>query len=449
MRGRDAGGEALVRVELKYGGGTVTFDAPEESVGAVVRAAGPVSGGAVPPLAERVRPRLVPAESDCHGRNVLVLLADGTRGPDAGAGYAALTPLLRRARSVRVLLATGTHATDTPDNWRLLERVRAVSGRQGIPLASAGAHDCRASEVFLAGATERGNAVRLHPLVRSADALLIVSDMMPHYFAGYSNATKYLLPGVAAYDAAERNHALALDLLSTACRHPLHPDPDRRRNPVAEDQLDAARLVTGRIPTYALATVGGGPGWATFAPLEEAVAEGISVVDARLVRVLDRRFRHVVVSCGGYPCDETLYIAQRSLELTREAFADGAEVLWLAECRNGIASSERTVRNFFTPLTGDARAYVRRMEERYVMFGHKTVRFVRLLDRLRALHVASALPSGTLPKRRMRACPDPQTLVREWARRREEILFVDDASRLALRLRGSDRPTAAASREGT
>lgn len=426
-----------MNVQLKYGSGSMTFQLPADSIGEVVRPRRPRSAAdAREVLADSTATKLEAARPDCSGRSVLVLLADGTRDQPHVAGYGALAPLLRETAAVRVLLATGTHKPDTPDDLRLLRDIRQVSAELGIPLASAGAHDCRAANFYEAGVTSRGVNVRLNDLVRTSDTILIVSDTMPHYFAGYSNAIKFLLPGVAAFDCIEQDHAAALDPDAAACRHPLHTDPDRRRNPVAQDQLDAARLVTGTKPVYALvmASSSNRVGWATFGRLEDAVAEGIRYVDAHLVTTLDRRFRCAVISCGGYPNDETMYIAQRSLELTKEAVGDGGEILWLAECRNGIASSQAAIENFFIPLKGDIAAYTRQVQERYVMYAHKTVRLAQLMDRLGALFVVSKLPPGTFPAGRMVECDDPQSVVAGWARRGEQILFVDEANKQAIRV---------------
>jgi len=422
-------------IGMKYGSGLVTFDVPSACVGAVIRPRRPpATADTETCLAEALRPKLDAARQDCSGRDVLVLLPDGTRSVPHGAGYTALMPLLRQARSVRVLLATGTHKAQTPDNERILEAVRPVSAGEDIPLASAEAHDCEAAEFYAAGTTVRGNAVRLSGRVRQSDVVLIVAETAPHYFAGYSNAAKFLLPGVAAFDCIERDHAWTLDPLSSACRHPLHPDEARRANPVAEDQLEAARFVTAEMPVYALTMASGGGAvcWATFGRLEDSVAEGIRFVNSCLVERVDERFRCAVIGCGGYPNDETMYIAQRSLELTQEAIADGAEVLWLAECRNGIASSARAVENFFTPLKQDTAAYIERVRKKYVMYAHKTVRFARLMDRLKVLHVVSALPGGTFPAGRMVACPEPQAVVRRWIERGEKILFAGEANKLAV-----------------
>lgn len=424
-----------MNVRMKYGGGHVAFDVPDEQVGGVVRPQRPPAPDDPRQyLAERLAVQLDSAAGDCSGRNVLLLLPDGTRTLPHRLIYAALAPLLERARSVHVLLATGTHKAHTPDNERILDEVTAASAEHGVPLASAAAHDCKTSGLYLAGTTSDDNAVWLNELVRHADTILIGADTAPHYFAGYSNALKYLLPGVAGFESTERNHAWTLDAQSSACRHPLHPDAARRTNPVAEGQLEAARLVTARTPVYALTTVSSGANvcWATFGPLEESVSEGICFANSCLVQRVDERFRRVVIGCGGYPNDETLYIAQRSLELTREAITDDAEILWLAECRNGVASSQQAIDSFFTPLKGDATAYIEQVRRKYVMYAHKTVRFVQLMDRLSALHVVSTLPAGTFPAGRMTACSDPREVVARWINEGETILFVDEANKLAI-----------------
>ena len=427
-------------IRIKYGRTHISFNVPESAIAAVVRPRCPAAHPDPDPyLSRTLGPRLEPARADFTARDVLVLMADATRDQPHRAAYAAVAPLLTQARSVRVILATGTHKPNVADDWRILNQVRQVSADRRIPIAALTTHDCRKSPCFIAGTTPFGNEIRLHSFVESAQAILILSDTRPHYFAGYSNAIKFLLPGVASFESIERNHAFALDPDAATCRHPLHPDPARRRNPVAEDQLQAARLVTARVPVYALVTVSMGPdvAWATFGPLEDVVTEGIRFVDEHLVETVVEKHRRLVIGCGGYPADETLYTAQRALEHTKEAVADGAEILWLAECRNGVASSDTAVRNFFTPLRQNTEAYVRQVRRKYVMFAHKTVKLVELLDRLRTLRVFSGLPAGTLPVGRMVACADPQALVADWVRRGERIAFIEDAGKLAVQFRES------------
>ena len=430
-----------MNVRMKYGSGSISFDVPADRLGPIVQPRRPpVPDDPQAYLAEALSARFAEAADDCSGGNVLVLVPDGTRTLPHRATYAALAPLLKKARSVRVLLATGTHKAQTPDNDRIIDEITAASAEHGIPLASAAAHDCRTADLYEEGTTSRGTSVRLNERVREANAILITADTAPHYFAGYSNALKYLLPGVAAFESAERNHAWALAPDASACRHPLHPDAARKLNPVAEDQLEAARFVTAHTPVYALTTVSSGPSvcWATFAPLEDSVAEGIRFVNSHLVERVSGRFRRAVIGCGGYPNDETLYIAQRSLELTQEAVAGDAEILWLAECRNGIASSQRAADSFFKPLKEDTAAYVDQVRKQYVMYAHKTVRFAQLMERLAALHVVSALPAGTFPAGRMTACADPGAVVARWVEEGETILFVEEANKLAIQGPASD-----------
>ena len=58
----------------------------------------------------------------------------------------------------------------------------------------------------------------------------------------------------------------------------------------------------------------------------------------------------LVVSAGGTPQDDTLYLSQRAVELTRAAVADGAEILLLARCGDGIADGKSAYENFYLEL---------------------------------------------------------------------------------------------------
>ncbi len=424
-----------MRISLGYGDGRIAFDVPDECVGQVVRPPRLDKGEpARLSLAKAVERASAEADAGFAGKDVLVLLADGTRDQPNRAGLSALAQVLRAARSIRVLISTGTHRADTPDNCHILKMVEDVCSRERLPLVDAGAHDCRSSPSVDLDRTSFDVSVVLNRWIESADVICIVSEMKPHYFAGYSNPAKFLLPGLARYETVEQDHALTLQPGAAACRHPLHPDPSRRDNPVARNQLEAARIVADKRPVFALASVGddGNTRWARFGPLEQVVAEGIRQVDAALTVAVDRPYRRAVISCGGYPHDETLYTAQRSLELTKECVADGAEVLWLAECRNGVAASERTAENFFAPLKGDAASYARTVRAKYVMFGHKAVLFHEMLLRLTGLYVTTALPSSTLDGTGLIACSNATGLVSRWAREGEPILFVDGANKLAI-----------------
>ncbi len=421
-----------MEVTLRYGRGTVTLRVPDGNVAGIVRPVEPATA-AEPSLAEAARDALARAS---RGRRVLVLASDATRPPVAPPLRAAVFSALAGAGAVAVHLATGSHRADTPANDAALAALLDAARAAGIPSPGAGIHDCRSAAFTDHGVTARGTPVRLSRVLDDADVFVVLADVKPHYFAGYSNPLKFFLPGVAAFGTIEGNHRLALEPDARAGRHPFHPDPARRTNPVAEDMLDAFERMRAGRDAFALVTVtaGGRLVHADLGPFPVACAGAFAASDRIACTTVTPRAR-VVVSAGGAPQDATLYLAQRALELTRDAVADGGEVLLLASCEDGIADGERAMTNFYEELRRPLPEVLRRIREGYRLYRHKAFRFAELLGRVRAVHVASALPPASLAAVHLTPAPDPQALLDRWLAEdpRAQVLFLDEGNKLDVR----------------
>jgi len=417
-----------VDIPLRYGRGHVTLHAPEENVAGVVRPTlGPGGEGVHPPPPEEFRPR-------ARGRRALLLVPDGTRRPDAGELDYAVSALAGAA-SLRVAVATGSHRADTPANREIVDTVRDAARRHGAPEPDAVLHDCRRGPFTDHGTTPRGNPVRLSTCLDDRDLVLVVADVKHHYFAGYSNPLKFFLPGLADFATIEANHRLALDPDSTAGRHPLHPVAERCDNPLATEMLAAYRAAWRDRDAYALVTVraGGRTAHGELGELEDVSPRAFAVADAVAGARVDASTR-IVISAGGAPMDATLYLCQRALELTRAAIADGAEVLLLAECADGIADSDTARANFYDELTRPLDEIVARIRDGYRLYQHKAYRFAELLRRIAALHVASLLPEDQVRAAHFLPAPSPQAVLDDWIARdpRCRITFLDEGNRLVV-----------------
>jgi nickel-dependent lactate racemase len=296
-------------------------------------------------------------------------------------------------------------------------------------------HDCRRATFTDHGTTSRGNRILLSDILDDAEVLLVASDMKHHYFAGYSNPLKDFLPGIAAFESIERNHRFALESDATFGRHPLHPDPARRTNPVAEDMLEAWEMVIRGRPCHALVTVtlDGSIAHAHLGELREAATLGMTVVD-EMASFSVAPARRLVLSAGGAPQDETLYLSQRAVELTRAAIADGAEVLLVAECAEGIADSQSAYDNFYLELVRPLGEVVQRIRGGYKLYQHKAYKFAELLQRIDALHLHSKLPDEQVRAAHLNPVPDAQQVVDSWIARDPScrIAFFDEANRLCV-----------------
>jgi len=378
-------------------------------------------------------------------KRLTLLVPDHTREQPTVAQAAACLRAAAAARRVRVLVATGSHAPAPEKNRALVEGIRASIAAAGRADTEVRIHDCMAAQFDDYGCTPHGTPVRVNRWANEADVFAVASDMKPHYFAGYSNALKFFLPGLAPFAATERNHALALDPTATYGYHPLHPQPDRRENPLARDMLDFfERFAQGR-PAFVLATIAAARDvyWAGAGLLEETIARGIAEVDARMAHAVDPA-RYAIVSCGGYPNDETLYTAQRGLELTRAGYAPGARVLFLAECRNGIAPNDASYRNFYERLAQPLDEVLRTIEQDYKLYAHKAYKLGTLLRHTEAVHLTSSLAPEQVRAIHLQPSPSPQAVVDQWLTDNPQarILVFDQANKLAIQARGADGATA-------
>jgi nickel-dependent lactate racemase len=371
-----------------------------------------------------------------RGRHLAILIDDATRSEPHVAELAVALELAAETKAAHatVFVCTGTHDGRLSDNVELAQQLAGAIAASPFPAAKLHVHDCRGPTVER-GRTPRGTRVLVNAESESADLFLALSDMKNHYFAGYSNPVKGLIPGIAGFETARGNHSLALDPRSTFGFHPWHPDPARRGNPLAADMVDAAELVRRGRPAFALCLFTRGKGevlWADSGPMSEVAARGMAFVD-RATSVTVTPSRRVIVTAGGHPLDESLYTAQRALELTKNAVAPGGEILFFAACTNGIGPHEAK-RGFYDRLTGDLDEVLRSFEGEYEMYSHKTYKFARMLKEVAAIRVVTELDRATLAAVHLVKEERPQAVLDRWAAEdpSSPILLFHDASKLAV-----------------
>lgn len=369
------------------------------------------------------------------GKRLCVLLPDGTRDFPWNAVLPPLFPLLRNARQLTFLICTGTHTAQTPENKAILEKIIQLVHRLGLFSYEAFIHDCQKSRFSDAGKTTYGTPILYNSALDNTDVFLVLSDVKFHYFAGYSNPVKNFVPGVCAFETAQVNHSLAFDSRSIYGAHPWHPNPAKRTQPLAADQLEAMeKMVRGR-PVWAVVTISDKSKlyWAHFGPVQEAAAQAFLTADEHTEYILPPVER-MVVSCGGYPDDSDLYIAQRALELTHRVVLDGGQILFLAACPNGICP-QIAFKDFYLKLTEPIEQILREKPAPYKLYSHKPYRFAQLLRRLSKFYIYTQIEEPLVRNIHLTVVKNPQSLINEWIEENPlvKILFVDGANKLALR----------------
>ncbi len=424
-----------MNVDLHYGTGVVSLRVPDGNVQEIIQPwHGQESQDAAGGLRETLASEAGTFPDDVAGKRVCVLLDDGSRDEPRADVLPPVCNLLRRAGAVQFLICTGTHKADTPKNAQIRRDVESVSRDAGLAVTRIDTHDCQADDFIDVGRTSRGTQVLVNAVADEADVFLVVSDVKVHYFSGYSNPVKNFLPGITAFRTVEQNHSLALLDESTHGAHPWHPDPDRRGNPVAEDQVEGMELIARGRPVYALTMISVARRliWARFGPIAEASAESFRVTDERNIRTATPAPR-LVVAPGGLSNDEDLYIAQRALELNRAAVTDGGEILFLAACPNGIGEPH-TLPSFYNRLTAPLEEVIQSIQKDYVLYSHKPYKFAVLIRRLRRIWMHTQIPGEQVAAAHLHPASDPQAVVDGWLAEQPDvkIIFVDGGNKVAL-----------------
>ncbi len=278
-----------------------------------------------PPLRDWVQP----------GEKVAVITSDATR---PALQYLYLLHILAelaaagiQREDVLLVIGLGTHRPPTAvELHNLLGRAA-----DQYPVAWPDCDD-EANLVHL-GTTSRGTPVRIFRPVAEADRVILTGSIHHHVLAGFSAGPKSLLPGVAARDSIETNHALAL--------HPeggLHPGCAAGRlegNPMQADFVEALRLFPK--PTFLLNIVPAPEGGVLDVVAGDVIRAhriGCETAGDHYAIPVNGRRPLVFASCGGYPSDAVLYQSTKGLMNLSLALADGGVGVLLAACNEGLGA---------------------------------------------------------------------------------------------------------------
>jgi nickel-dependent lactate racemase len=365
--------------------------------------------------------RINPLEKHIQGRRVCLIVEDATREVPLKDLLDATARPLQSASEINVIIATGTHEGENKGNYEIVESVKKTAVKNNWHIKNVTIHNCHSGNFLYMGQTKKyKNKIYANPEIENAEVFVTYSDMKNHYFAGYSNPLKNFLPGVCAYETVERNHALALLDASTFGHHPLHPDEKRRDNPLALDIWEGYKLIVGRRPVYVLTTITQKNQilWSSAGLLTDMLPQGIRMVD-QLMSINIKKADYLIVSCGGYPNDESLYSAQRGLELSKNAVKKGGEILFLAACANGIGP-QRSIENFYLPLKKRIDKILRCDVNEYKMYLHKTYKFARLIKQTKMIYVKSTLENKQISDIHLAPVDNAQKVVDFWLSQRKD-----------------------------
>jgi nickel-dependent lactate racemase len=355
--------------------------------------------------------------------NIAVLISDLTRGGITGRMLAGLLGYLEAhgagPERVTLVAALGMHrgfgpgeleahlGADIVQRWKVLE------------------HDARdAASLIDVGTTPAGTPCLFNRGVAESALVIVFGTVSFHYFAGYGGARKLLLPGVAGEKTIVANHRLSLGKDPGAGLAPGCRSGELDGNPVHEDMLAGARLLGAR--TFAVNSVSGDSGSVLFVnagELDSSHRAACDFVSAHFRFSVDRLYRAVIISAGGFPRDINLLQSHKSLRHASNALEEGELLLAAAACPEGIGSD-----SYFAAFEGGRHAVPDAVRRGYTLNAQTAISTFELTARF-SIYLRSMLADGLVA--RFGLCPwkpgYEEYLLEGIAG--EDILVIADASR--------------------
>ena len=198
-----------------------------------------------------------------------------------------------------------------------------------------------------------------------------------------------LVPGAAHFETTCANHRLSIDAGGQIC-------PECRSgllagNPINEDMTEAAGLIDN---VFMINTVL--DGWGHVAGfvsgrMRESHAAAVRLARDLLEVKVGERCDLAIASAGGHPLDLNFIQAHKSIDHAAESVRDGGVIVALAECPNGIGSSDLME----WLVLGGAEAVSGRLLRHYGIHGHTALSLLKKLERLKVVLISS-LPDDTV-----------------------------------------------------
>jgi len=351
-----------------------------DELAAVARAlAAPAGGRSLTELLTSIRAR---PEVGTRRSSVAIAINDKTR--PVPHEYL-LPPLLAQlealgvaSEEITLIIATGTHAPMLPDEFsqivpaELLARYPAIS------------HDCDATDLVSLGRTRRGVEVLTNRRFMEADLRIVVGNIEPHQFMGWSGGVKSAAVGLAGRATINGNHALM-----TAPGSELgHYDDNPARQEVEEigqmmgvDYAVNVIMNDRREIVHALA---GDP--------RAVMRQGIPLAREIFQVAVAEPFDLMIISPGGHPKDINIYQAQKALGHATLAMRRGGAVIWVAACPDGAGSKGYEEFMADPAMTSHATVLARYAAEGYRLGPHKAWQIARDASRVRLRFVSDMAP---------------------------------------------------------
>ena len=243
-----------------------------------------------------------------------------------------LPPLLSRLEAlglkpdaICLLIATGTHLPMPPAEFGTV-LPRAILDR--YPVYS---HDCDASDLVERGITSRGTPVTVNRRFMEADLRIVVGEIDPHHFMGFSGGVKTAAIGLGGRKTINTNHAFLT--------HPNAITAHYEDNPMRQDVEEIGARIGIHFALNAILNTGKQVVRVLAGNPVDVMQAGIPIARQICQVTVAKPYDLVIASPGGHPKDINFYQSQKALTHAAMMTRDGGSILLLAACPEGVGSA--------------------------------------------------------------------------------------------------------------
>ncbi len=319
-----------MKVDLAYGKTGLTVDLPEGRTTVIEPTyipGLPDEEGALRTTIRNPIGTAAPRKSIGPRQTVAISVCDITRPMPSATVLPVLLDEIKRVpkNNVTILVATGTHRADTPEELRDMLGAEVVDNYRVVN------HSAFDESVLVdAGTTPDGIPILLNRHWLEADVRITTGFVEPHFFAGFSGGPKMVAPGLAGFETTMRLHNAEMvsspqAIWGVTDGNPIH---DAIRQIARQTRVDFSVDVTIN-RDHKITGVYAGELFAVHKAASRAAK-------STAMTPVDEPFDVVVTTNSGYPLDLNLYQAVKGMSAAAQVVKEGGTIICAAECSDGV-----------------------------------------------------------------------------------------------------------------
>jgi len=243
-----------------------------------------------------------------------------------------LPPLLEQLNSlgipdeaIRFFVAGGTHVPMEAEEFPLV-LPGDLSKRYRVVVQDAETYETMVN----LGETSRGTPVWMNSDYVASDLKIVVGNIEPHQFAGFSGGVKSAAVGLAGLKTINFNHSLMSQ-----------PDAvlgEYEKNPVRQDIEEIGRKAGIQLALDAVLNQEREIVHVLAGEPQAVMRAGVPVSRKVCQAIVHHRYDLIIASPGGYPKDINVYQAQKALAHAALISREGSTIILAAACPEGAGS---------------------------------------------------------------------------------------------------------------